>query len=37
MGQKSGPVKGMPQPLPFNDKGHLLPDFYSGATGLSGR
>jgi hypothetical protein len=27
MGRKSGPVKGMPQPLPLNDKGHLLPDF----------
>ena len=23
--------------LPLSDKGHLLPDFYSGATGLPGR
>ena len=26
-----------PPPLPLSDKGHLLPDFYSGATGLPGR
>jgi hypothetical protein len=25
------------RPLPLQAKGHLLPDFYSGATGLSGR
>jgi len=27
----------IPRPLPLQAKGHLLPDFYSGATGLSGR
>jgi len=26
----------IPRPLPLQAKGHLLPDFYSGATGLSG-
>src|SRR5262249_49170961 len=26
-----------PRPLPLADKGHLLPDFYSGATGPPGR
>jgi hypothetical protein len=25
------------RPLSLSDKGHLLPDFYSGATGLPGR
>ena len=27
----------IPRPLPLADKGHLLPVFYSGATGLPGR
>src|SRR6516225_1120486 len=26
-----------PRPLSLSDKGHLLPEFYSGATGLPGR
>jgi hypothetical protein len=31
-GQSSTPF--IPRPLPLADKGHLLPEFYSGATGL---
>src|SRR5215831_18999896 len=35
--RRAGITSSIPRPLPLSDKGHLLPDFYSGATGLPGR